>query len=280
LLVPLLFLVAVYFPLRSALNRVKWEVDARAAVQRILSRDVPGAVQQSVTIDQRAVGVHLVVVGDAGEALTLEHRLETELAAATGVTPTVSVLAVPDAAALARATAPATTVAPTAPALPALDQARSRLTAELGRVWPTRVTGPLAGWALDLPPRGAPVLTLFHFGVPLGAAGEALVAAALAPALESNPSVRDVLLDSTVVAAGDDPSAWLVALEPTLARSRWMTGAVACISGPVADTVGRFADSVRAALRRANGQATIVAGPRWRFRWTTGACVADTAATG
>lgn len=277
LLVPLLFLVAVYFPLRSALNRVKWEVDARAAVQRTLSREVPGAVQQSVSIDQRAIVVHLVVVGDAGEAVTLEHRLETELAAVTGVTPTVSVLAVPDAAALARATTGTEVAA--APAVPAIEQARSRLTAELGRVWPAAVAGPLAGWSLEVPPDGAPGLTLYHFGAPLGAAGQALVGSALSPALHASPRVREQILDSTAVVAGDDPVAWLARLAPVLDRSRWMTGATACVSGPLADTTSRVADSVRAALGRAGGRSALVNGPAWRFRWTAGACVADSAAT-
>src|SRR3546814_3572083 len=52
-------------------------------------------------------------------------------------------------------------------------------------------------------------LTLYHFGDRLGPAGEALVASALAPALDITPAVRDVTLDSTAVSAGDDPAGWL-----------------------------------------------------------------------
>ncbi len=275
IMVPLLILLAVYFPLRSALDRVTWEVGARSAVQRILAKEVPGAVQQTITVEPDAITVRVVVVGDAGDAVALERQLETELAAATGVAPTVSVLAVPDATALARAAA---TPEAQRPSLPALEQTRSRLGAELGRVWPGAVAGPLAGWSLDLPPTGPPELTLYHFGSRLGPAGEALVASALAPALETNPTVRDVTLDSAAVSAGDDPGRWLSAIEPMLARSRWMTAATACLSGPLADSPGGFADTVRAAVRRLGGRVTVVAGGAWRFRWTGGACTAETVA--
>ncbi len=275
LLIPLLFLAAVYLPLRSALDRVSWEVAARTTVQRLLHQKVPDAVQQSVSIARNGIAVHLVVIGDGATSLALEHELETSLAAATGVTPTVRVLAVPDAAALARAQAVPEAATPT---LPPLEQARTRLGAELARVWPVAAAGTLGGWSLEVPAAGPPRVTLLHFGPTLGAAGEALVAAALAPALEATPSVDDVPLDTVPVVAGRDRAEWLRAIGPLLERSRWMTSAIACVRLPVADTTGAVVDSLRRAAARGGGRIVLAPGRDWRAAWSTGRCDADTLA--
>lgn len=274
LMVPLLFLLAVYFPLRTALDRVTWEVSARAAVQRILSDEVPGAVQRSVNIDRDAITVRLVVIGDAAAAVELEQRLATELAAATGVLPSVNVLAVADAAALSRAAAPAEGEGSPMPVLPAVEQARSRLAAELNRVWPGDAAGPLAGWSLDVPPVGPPMVTVYHFGPAIGTAGEALVASALAPALDAAPGVRDVPLDSAAITAGFDRTGWLLSLAPRLGLSRWLDRATLCITRPAADSATAFTDTVRAAIRGARARADVVSGTVWQHRWTVGRCTA------
>lgn len=277
-LVPLVFLMAVYFPLRTALDRVTWEVSARSAVQRILSAEVPGAVQRSVSVERETIVVRLIVVGEAGEAAALEQRLATALAAATGVLPTVTVLAVADAQALTRATAAPEADGASLPKLPAVEEARTRLAADLNRVWPTGAAGPLVGWSLEVPPSGVPGLTVYHFGPAVGAAAEALVASAVAPSLETTPRVRDIRLDSTAVVAGSDPFTWLATMAPRLALSRTIDRASLCVSGPLADTTGGFADSVRAVIAAAAARAELVAGPAWRHRWTTGRCQPDTTA--
>ncbi len=272
-MVPLLFLVAVYFPLRTALDRVTWEVSARAAVQRILNEEVPGAVQRTVSIDPDAIVVRLVVVGEAAEAVALEQRLATQFAAATGVLPTVSVLAVADAAALGRASVPEPE-AQALPELPPVEQARSRLGAELNRVWPASAAGPLAGWSLDVPPVGPPRVSVYHFGAPLGAAGEALVAAAMAPALEATPAVRDVTLDSLPMTAGGELTTWFATLASRLEVSRWLDRATLCVAGPFADSTAQLPAAVRAAVARAAVRAELVDGAVWRHRWTLGRCAA------
>jgi uncharacterized membrane protein len=48
LIIPLLFLAAVYVPLSRALDEVTWEVRARDAIRRILGSQAPRAVQTSV----------------------------------------------------------------------------------------------------------------------------------------------------------------------------------------------------------------------------------------
>lgn len=279
LLVPLVFLLMVYFPLRTALDRVTWEVSARAAVQRILAAEVPGAVQRNVSIDREAIRVRLIVVGDAAEAVALEQRLATELAAATGVLPTVTVLAVADAKALSRASAvPERDGEDALPTLPAVEQARTRLAAELARVWPAPAAGPLAGWSLDVPPLGVPLVTVYHFGPPIGAAGEALVASALGPALEATPAVRDMRLDSSAVMLAGDRAEWLATLGARLDVGRALDRAVLCVSGPPADTVAGFAELVRRTIAGSVARTEVVADSVWQHRWTTGRCAVDSVA--
>lgn len=269
LLVPGVFLAAVYIPLRSALDQVTKHVRDSAAVQRILAAEVPEAVEQSVTIDRDAVSVRLLIIGDGAQASALEQRLETRIAAETQIVPSVRVLAVPDAEALARATA-APEVA--TPQMAAVEEARSRLGRDLVRSWPGPVAGLLAGWSLDVPPRGPPRVTVFHFGPPLGLAGEALLSGALTTALDVAPVVRDVTLDSTPVPAGGDPLGWLDALEPNLRIATSLDRVRGCFSGPVADTLLPVADSVRARLVRLGVRMPVVSGPVWQFRWTAGEC--------
>lgn len=277
LLVPGLFLAAVYFPLRSALDQVTKQVRDRAAVQRVLADEVPDAVEQSVAIERDAISVRLLIIGDGGQASALEQRIETRIAAETQIVPAVRVLAVPDAEALARATAAPEVVVPE---LAAIDEARSRLGGDLARAWPTQVAGLLAGWSLDVPPRGPPRVTVYHFGPRLGAAGEALLAGALTQALEVAPSVRDVVLDSTPVPAGGDPLGWLDALEPSLLLAPSLDRARGCISGPLADTLLPVADSVRSRMARLGVALSLVDGPTWQFRWSAGSCAGGAPAPG
>ncbi len=271
LLVPGLFLAAVYFPLTSALDQVTKQVRDRAAVQRILETEVPDAVEQSVTVERDAVSVRLLIIGDGGQASAIEQRLATRIAAETQIVPVVRVLAVPDADALARATSVPETVAPR---LTAVEEARSRLGSDLVRAWPTQVAGLLAGWSLDVPPRGPPRVTVYHLGSRLGPAGEALLSGALTQALEAAPVVHDVTLDSLPVPAGGDPLGWLDGLEATLALAPSLDRVTGCFTGPLADPLLPIADSVRARLAQLGSTVPIAEGPVWQFRWTTGRCEA------
>lgn len=271
LVVPVLFLASVYFPLRSALDEVAWQVRTRTSVARILEGEATSAVQRTVTVERGAVAVQLLQVGDAEGAEALERRLETAIAAATGVTPSVRVLAVPDAEALtALARTPAQAAAP--PETPPVDAVRARLGGAIQRVWPREVAGPLAGWSLEVAVTGQPVLVARHFGPPLGAAGEALLSAALATPLGTAPRVRDEPLDSTPLLPGRDLIAWLDGLAPQFRLAPLLDGAIGCVTRPRSDSTSAFLTEVRRRGPAASPRVRIIAGDAWSFQWTTGAC--------
>lgn len=271
LVVPLIFLGSVYLPLRKALDEVAWQVRTRAAVERLLATDAGSAVQRTVTVERGEVAVRLLQVGDASGAAELERHLETSIAAATGVMPSVQVLAVPDAGALsvlARAAAPA---APT-PETPPVDAVRARLGGAIQRVWPAPAAGPLAGWSLEVAATGQPVLVTRHFGAPLGPAGEALLAAAVATPLGVSPRVRDEPLDSMPLSAGPDVAAWLDGLAPQFALAPRLDGAVGCVRHPVADAASDMLAELRRRAAVAGDRVRVIPGEAWSFQWTSGTC--------
>ncbi|MDQ2665533.1 MAG: DUF389 domain-containing protein, partial [Gemmatimonadota bacterium] len=95
-IVPAVFFVAVFFPLRQALTEVTWEVRARDAVRRIVHEISPSAVQTQVSIERRTLSLRVLIVGTTARAVIVEDSLIGLIERATGVTPTVSVVALPN----------------------------------------------------------------------------------------------------------------------------------------------------------------------------------------
>ncbi|HET9065298.1 MAG TPA: DUF389 domain-containing protein [Gemmatimonadales bacterium] len=272
ILVPLAFLAAVYLPLSSALEEVTWQVQRRTQVTAIINAMVPSAVQQKLRVEQGAVEVQLVVVDDSLDPVALEHRLATSIAAATGVEPVVDVVAVPDIAALARARAVQAPAAPaTAGFQPVVEQARSRLGATVARAWPLR-GGRLAGWSLQVPPTGAPIVVVHHFGPPIGASAEDLLADALAPALDGRPRIVDQPLDSVAREVGRDTVAWLAGVDEALSRLGWLDRVEPCVQWPLPDSGNRWLDSLDQRRRASGDRLRVVAGQPGAFRWTAPPC--------
>ncbi|HPF60486.1 MAG TPA: DUF389 domain-containing protein [Gemmatimonadales bacterium] len=273
ILVPVAFLAAVYFPLRSALQAVTWQIQRRAEVASILGELVPDAVQQSVLVEKGRVEVRLLVVEDEVDPVAMEARLSTAIAAATGVEPVVQVVAVPDIAALARARSAQSAPASTLPAVavPAVEQARNRLGSTLARAWPLR-GGRLAGWILEVPPDGEPVVVVHHFGAPIGQAAEDLLAEALSSSLDVRPRIVDQPIDSIALLGGADLPAWLRRVDGQLALLPWLDRVSACLGYPRADSAAALADSLRARASRFGERVRVGPDTAWQFQWVSGAC--------
>ena len=97
ILMPFLLLAAVYVPLRSALD----ELPGKCVYVRryeIISREPLRVVR--VRVERRRSSL-VVVAGKAHDAELSRARLDAEIRQASGVTPRVDVLAVPDANAVA-----------------------------------------------------------------------------------------------------------------------------------------------------------------------------------
>ncbi len=268
LLVPLLFLAAVYVPLRKALDEVSWQVRVRSAVSRLLDDLAPQAVESTLTAERGTVTLRLLTVDTPTGASRLQRQLETGIAAAAGVTPTVTVIAVPNSAALEHVTAET----PGPP--PSLTSITSQLEGSLRSLWPAAAAGPLVGWALQIDARGRVTVTTHHVGAPLGASGAALLGQALTSTLGTAPAVIDAPLDTTpIVAASSRTAGWISEVTPRLALAPVLDGAVACIRGPGAtDTTDVTVRALRAVPGGDAPQVHYATGRRWSFQWRTSPC--------
>ncbi len=270
--VPMAFLAAVFFPLTSALEEVTWQVQRSTAVRQILAELVPDAVQQVVRIERGSVELRLLVVSDDVSPVDLERRLSTAIAAATGVEPVVQVVAVPDLAALTRARTSQTEKMPMAATIvPAVDQARGRLSTILARSWP-RGAGALAGWRLEVPPTGAPIVVVYHLGQAIGPVADELLAAALAPALDIRPRIADRPLDATVFSPGRDTADWLVRVDTALLVAPWVNSVLACVTVRAVDSASTWEDSLRRRATLNPRTVRIDTASQWQFQWRSGQC--------
>jgi hypothetical protein len=246
----------------------------------VIDTKTPRAVQTSVAVERHTVTLRLVLVATNAEARALERSLQTTIAAKTGVVPTITVTAVPDASTLAAATMDRAKNPNEAPSRQIdVEAIRQRLGAAIDVEWPTAVAGPLAGWELVVPSREPPTVIPHHLGAPLGDAGAALLASRWSSSIGATVRVRDDALQhaDTSRRLGRERE-WFSAAAPLLA---WVAGAdraVACISAPVDSTRRRTAserstlDSVRHTAAAKLGRVVIADSAGWRIRVAVERC--------
>lgn len=276
LLVPALFLLVVYLPLSRALDDVSWQFRVRRAVTRLVSKEAPNAVQSALQVERGTVSLRLLVVGGPADAARLERTLATGLAAASGVTPSVTVVAVENAGAMAARRATAGRQDPIAP--PDLSALRQRVAEALVRYWPSSA-GILQAWTFQIGGGAAPVVTVRHLGVPLGPAAD-MLGQRLSEAIGAAVSVEDAPLPSSPLAAtagAPVETTWLLAATALLDQVGRVPGFVACVTGP---TEGRRADraakAILAALQSAaaerKARLSVADAPTWSVRVAAETC--------
>lgn len=234
---PLVFVVAIYFPLRRALQEVAWKARVRDGVQRALE-DVPGAkqaVRSSVTVEMNRVSLRLVIVGDNKAATRMKNDLTTHIKASTAVSPIVEITAVPDSEAM-RLSSQVSAV-PIAQHIRTIEEMQKELDEEVRAWWPARAAGVLASWALVVGDDGSIVIRVVHFGSPLGGSGEALLARALEERLGSSVDVvvRDVVLSTErVEGVRDREMEWVMKLAELVDRLAIApTAGYLCVTAPI-----------------------------------------------
>ncbi|MBA3891063.1 MAG: DUF389 domain-containing protein, partial [Gemmatimonadaceae bacterium] len=128
--------------------------------------------------------------------------------AVAGVEPDVSVIAVPDAEALATLTADQRrATAPVAlPAQPDVPMLRQRVSAALGVAWPTAEAGPVVGWTFEMRRTGDPVVRVKHLGKPVGDAGAAMLASRITGMIGSRVTVA---AEAIALDTGESWSIWI-----------------------------------------------------------------------
>jgi uncharacterized hydrophobic protein (TIGR00271 family) len=276
ILIPVVFLMSVYVPLRRALNEVTWEVRAREAIRSIVVKEAPRAVQTTLTVERHAIALRLFVVGSAERSSALERTLETRVEAATGVKPTIAVTAMPDAKSMSVAAQVRATAAPDPARVSAI---RQRVTELLAEIWPSEQAGGLAGWDFVLPSAGNPRVVVRHLGDSLGAAGEALLARELSRNIGVVLEVADAALSPTaVVAVAGRERQWYDTARNTLEWVARTNGTSACVTGPSAShrrpsAVHRtLLQAIQTSPAAASGRLLMRDSSQWTVRASVGPC--------
>jgi uncharacterized hydrophobic protein (TIGR00271 family) len=241
LVIPAIFLAAVYLPLSRALDEVTWEVRTREAIRRIVAAESPRAVQTSVVVERHTIALRLLLVGSANDAAALEDTLGARIAASAGVEPTVSVVTVPDSRQLAAATAAETRSSAPTSGLP-LKELSTRVEAALAQAWPA-AAGHMSNWELVVVPRDPPTLVVRHLGPALGEPGAALLATLLSSRLGTAIQIRDVAIRAEpIVSRNGRTAVWVDSAMALLSQVVPSDSVVACVRSPTESGAGNSAD--------------------------------------
>jgi uncharacterized hydrophobic protein (TIGR00271 family) len=278
ILIPLVFLAAVFVPLRQALDDVSWEVRSRSAVRRIIQELSPHAVQTSLTVERRQLTLRLLVVGSSVSGASLEARLKSRIEQSTGVEPTVTVIAMADEKLLVAAAADEQKRHPTAPLPPTIPALQSRIGQALAENWPP-TAGRLLSWNAITSPAERTTIAVRHIGVPLGDATTVLLARVLTLSLEAPIALVDSAVSPVPLRAGPrGQRRWLGDAGPLLAVVATTDSVRACVHGPITpaqrpSAVDReVAQAVRASRAAQLGKVDLVAAREWELTITEGNC--------
>lgn len=278
---PVLLVLAVYWPLKNALAQVSWEVRVRTAAQSAVAALPDRQVHSSVRIEGRDVTLTLVLIGTDADAARLRRDLTERIAKVAGRDPIVHVTAVPDASALERAApetrAPAVVAAP--PLAPAPDPplvAVRRALDDAVLAWPEQEAGPLLAHRLLFLSTDRALVELVHLGAPLGPTAESMLRRSLSNALGGEIQLRDVALPAEPIVVGpDDGEAWLARAAEAMTVLRAIPDApsvAACITLAADADVSAVARVLRRSPVFEDPRVTMTPGPTWSFRLSTTGC--------
>lgn len=285
---PLVLFGAVYLPLSAALAEVSWQVRVRGAIQRMLDTLPQDTVRSNISVERRRVSVRLVTLGSGDEAAALERELSSKIAQAAGVTPKVSVIAVPDSSALQAVAASIKASAAPVEVVhkePDATLLRASIDGALSRAWPEEA-GTLLLFRLEFPKDAPMVVEAIHLGPPLGPAGAALLGDALSRELGATVAVRDrAVAPEPITAPPEDGIKWLSATITELAMLDAVASLHGCVEVPAATRFKpiRDAEAIAATIRTSpaytTGRLDVRAGPRWKAVLSISPCAApETAA--
>jgi len=237
LVVPLALVLAVSVPLARAYAQMAWQVRTRSSLARMVGEQprLAAAVTVSSVVEFPRVAFRAVVVGDAHDAEALADTMRARIQAEAGVTPLVSITAVPRATAAVTPAALSPPPVPVAPAPPTPDSALRDLE--------TAVTD----WLATTWPAGAG--RLVSHGLTVGSDPVALRVVVLGPGLEPTATAllesalgavigRRVAVTAEAIPTGERTApagkgvTWLAEARPLVTWAREVPTLVVCVTVP------------------------------------------------
>lgn len=291
-LMPFVLLGAVYVPLRRALDEVAWQVRVRASVREILAREELPVVQSRIRVERREVEVVVVFLGRTEDAQHARERMDQAIRSASGVTPRLEVLAVPDANAIAglesslRAPRAVETVAPPPPPPTddeQLEAARARIHEAVEDIWPRDGAGDPLAIRLDTT-ESAIDLHIVHFGAELSADTLETLRRALSETLVRDVIVRTSAVPATPLTRSDGDLRFVGAASAALRMTAEVDAISVCVVRPAPPGRGRREAPADVELTEALDQVlaehprvTTTTGGPWSVRFVVGPCVSPPA---
>jgi uncharacterized hydrophobic protein (TIGR00271 family) len=283
---PFILLAAVYVPLRRALDEVAWEVRARKAVRDALASETLRVVESKSQVARHEVELVVVVLGKADAAAATRSRLSRRIQRASGVKPSIEVLAVPDATAFAGLEStllkPRTTAAAPERVPPAAEAllTTARVESAVAEAWPKASAGDILGVSLKEGEGEALFVQVAHWGNPLGAAAREALEKALTRSLEGPVVLEGIAINGQPITREGGDLLFLGRATAAASAVRFARGVGICVIRPdVGDTksapTGKDQELARAldTLFEAQPGLTTVYGKSFELRLTRGACV-------
>lgn len=282
---PFSLLAAVYVPLRQALDDVAWEVRARKAVREALAHEPLRVVDSRSQVARHNVDLVVVVLGKAQDAQAARLRISQRVEKASGIKPSIEVLAVPDANAFAGLEStlltprpPAAAVETPAVAIEAL-KTTERVKVALSEVWPASAAGEILGVGLEQAERGALRIRVVHWGEQLAAGAREAMEKSLSATLEGSILLESVAITSEPITREGGDLTFIAGVVAAAHVARSVTAVGICLTRPevseaksrVAPEDQRLASALDSVLRTQPGLTTVT-GARFELRLTRGAC--------
>lgn len=295
-LMPFVLLAIVYVPLRRALDEVAWEVRVRAAVRESLAHEPLRVVQSRVRVERHEVDVVVVVLGKVPEAERSRARLDADIRRASGVTPRLEVVAVPDANAMAglestlltphKIDIPTVAVAPPPTADEQLEASRSRVRALLLELWPSETAGNPLAIEIGISDSGPLHIQIVRLGTALASDTLETLQKAIARALEREVRIVDVAVAATAMTREEGDLGFVAQVSSAINATVSVDAVSVCVVRPARPQRGRRLalrdvelDRALDALLARHPRVTTTLGGPWSVRFSNGSCSASPAPT-
>jgi uncharacterized hydrophobic protein (TIGR00271 family) len=286
---PFLLLAAVYVPLRQALDEVAWEVRARKAVRQALAQEPLRVVESRSQVARHAVDLVVVILGKARDAEAARARLSQQVEKASGIKPSIEVLAVPDANAFAGLESTLLTPRPGVAAVerPALAaealKTTERVKAAVSEVWPLSAAGEILGITLQPAEEGALMIRVGHWGDELTADAREALEKSLSATLEGSVVLESVAIEAAPITREDGDLAFIARVVAAARAARAVSGVGVCLTrpdvgeakAPLTSADKGLANALDSVLETQPGLTTLF-GESFELRLTRGACAAPT----
>lgn len=287
-LMPFVLLAAVYVPLRRALDEVAWEVRARKAVREAIEQEPGRVVQSRSQVARHAIDVVVVVLGKAQDAEAARARLRKRVQSASGIEPSIEVLAVPDATAFAGLESTMLTphkvavqTAPSAVPLEAISL-HQRAESALKQVWPTESAGEILDLALARAQDDVLKLEVLHFGRALERGAQEALEKSVSQSLAGPVAIETVAVPPEPITREQGDLRFIARVASTLQAVRHSRVVSSCLTRPetgdgkppLSEKHRSLAEALDPLLSR-QPRVTSVPGETFELRLTRQSCSAD-----